>query len=62
MIRFAPPTPGSTELRLEWPAGYVLQRLPNLGSNDWSTLQVASPYTVGLNEASAAFFRVVPAQ
>ncbi len=62
VIRFAPPTPGSTELRLEWPAGYVLQRLPNLGSNDWSTLQVASPYTVGLNEASAAFFRVVPAQ
>lgn len=61
VIRFAPPTPGSTDLRLEWPAGYVLQRLPNLGSNDWSTLPVASPYTVGLNEAAAAFFRVVPA-
>ncbi len=61
VIHFTTPTPGAPSFRMEWPAGYVLQRLPNLGSNDWTTLNVSSPYDVNIAEAAAAFFRVAPA-
>lgn len=61
VIHFTAPAPGAPSFRMEWPAGYVLQRLPSLGSNDWTTLNVTSPYDVNLSEAAAAFFRVAPA-
>ena len=60
-ITFAPPQPGSTTLRLNWPAGYQLQRRLSLSAGTWETLNVTAPYDADVTAVAQGYFRVVPA-
>ncbi len=60
VITFTPPAPGASTLRLNWPAGYQLQRQTAILGGVWETLHVAAPYDANLAEFAQGFFRVVP--
>lgn len=59
-VTFRPPAPGSTTLRLDWPAGSKLQRRSDLHSSAWETLLVTPPYDVDLLRSVEGYFRVGP--
>ncbi len=59
-VTFRRPTPGSTTLRLDWPAGSKLQRRSDLHSSAWETLLVTPPYDVDLLRSVEGYYRIVP--
>jgi uncharacterized delta-60 repeat protein len=60
VVTFMPPQPGSSTLRLDWPAGYVLQYRASLTAGAWETLDVPPPYDAILAGVVQGYFRVVP--
>lgn len=59
VVTYEPPVPGSNTLRLNWPAGYQLQRRLSLTAGDWETLNVSAPYEADVTAVAQGYFRVV---
>ncbi len=59
-VVFTTPDPGSTVLRVEWPAGFRLQFRTSLTDDAiWQTLDLPSPFSVDAALLPEGYFRVV---